>query len=65
MPVHDRIVPRLAGRGRIRDNRLRVLASIALSRDGRRNGEPEGEPVEPRRPNLLSGGAAAELDFDS
>jgi hypothetical protein len=26
--------------------------------------EPEGEPVEPNRPSFLSGGAAAELEFD-
>lgn len=27
-------------------------------------GEPEREPVEPPRPGPLSGGAAAELEFD-
>jgi hypothetical protein len=35
-----------------------------LNRKRRKPGEPEGEPVEPNRPNTLSGGAAAELEFD-
>jgi hypothetical protein len=29
-----------------------------------RGGSAELEPVEPNKPNLLSGGAAAELEFD-
>lgn len=34
-------------------------------RPGRRKGEePGGLPVEPNRPNTLSGGAAAALEFD-
>ena len=33
-------------------------------RDPRKRGEPEREPVEPDKPNLLSGGAAAPLEFD-
>jgi hypothetical protein len=30
----------------------------------RKGGEPEREPVEPHNPKPLSGGAAAELEFD-
>ncbi len=30
----------------------------------RKGGEAEREPVEPPNPKLLSGGAAAELEFD-
>ena len=32
-------------------------------RSGRRDGEAGGVPADPRRPNRLSGGAAAALDF--
>lgn len=40
-----------------------------LTRKGRRpprrkGGDLEREPVEPDKPSLLSGGAAAELEFD-
>lgn len=33
-------------------------------RKPKKGGEPQHEPVEPPRPNTLSGGAAAELEFD-
>lgn len=33
-------------------------------RDRHRGGAAMPEPVEPNRPNTLSGGAAAELEFD-
>jgi len=33
-------------------------------RPRRKGGEPERAPVEPPNPKLLSGGAAAELEFD-
>ena len=33
-------------------------------RKRRRGGEPEREPVTPDRPRPLSGGAAAELEYD-
>lgn len=35
-----------------------------LTRKGRRDGEAGGVPADPRRPNTLSGGAAAALEFD-
>ncbi|HEX8444086.1 MAG TPA: hypothetical protein VF631_10625 [Allosphingosinicella sp.] len=46
---------------------VRIMARYATPKKSRppsRRGEPEGEPVEPSKPNLLSGGAAAELEFD-
>ena len=33
-------------------------------RDGDKDSDEGGVPVEPNRPNTLSGGAAAELEFD-
>jgi len=47
--------------------RLRIQTSVSvqpLKRPRPKGQEPEREPVEPPRPNLLSGGAAAELEFD-
>ena len=37
----------------------------ARKRPRRKGGEPEREPVEPDNPKPLSGGAAAELEFDA
>lgn len=34
-------------------------------RPKRKGGEPEREPVEPNNPRPLSGGAAAELEYDA
>ena len=45
----------------------RSNARVQDSLDRRRRSrppEPEPEPVEPKRPPSLSGGAAAELEFD-
>lgn len=36
----------------------------ARKRPRRKGSEPEREPVEPKNPKLLSGGAAAELEYD-
>jgi len=52
------------------DFRAHLLALINESRKWRRGprrnkgGAAMPEPVEPNRPNTLSGGAAAELEFD-
>jgi hypothetical protein len=44
----------------------RLLAAIIVRkrRRGRKDLEPDGVPVEPNRPNTLSGGAEAPLEFD-
>lgn len=43
-----------------------IQAAGGLRRGGRRSG-PEADcvPVDPNRPNTLSGGAAAPLDYDA
>ena len=43
---------------------LDVRPKPPRKRPPRKGGEPEREPVEPRNPRPLSGGAAAELEFD-
>ena len=46
---------------------LRILRSRRgppPKRPRRKGGEPEREPVEPPNPRPLSGGAAAELEYD-
>jgi hypothetical protein len=45
---------------------LRTLALVAMLRRGRKgkDKDPGRVPVEPNRPNTLSGGAAAPLEFD-
>ena len=74
MPSHDR--PPSRGPHRQLPHRRRYGAAQFLEwvearfggrrRPGprRKDGEDGGVPVEPNRPNTLSGGAAAELDFD-
>ena len=77
MPRHDFLprlprlprlpgVPRPPGPGRWSDADLALFA-LAMKRRGRRKGkDPEagGVPVEPDRPDTLSGGAAAALEWD-
>jgi len=41
-----------------------IRSSVTRKRPRRKGGEPERAPVEPPNPKLLSGGAAAELEFD-
>jgi hypothetical protein len=47
-------------------SRLRALALVALLARRRKGKDPDrgGVSVEPNRPNTLSGGAAAALEFD-
>lgn len=73
MPKRDIPLRRRLGLNALRTNpivdfRAYLLALITDSRKWRR-GRPKGgaampEPVKPNRPNILSGGAAAELEFD-
>lgn len=45
--------------------RMRIRLSLGGRKRPRRpSGTAEGEPVEPRHPDTLSGGAAAALEFD-
>jgi hypothetical protein len=47
---------------------LRTLALVAMLKRGRKGKDKDpdrgGVPVEPNRPNTLTGGAAAPLEFD-
>jgi len=69
---HRQILPRpphadpLGGSAR-RASHLATLAMVALLQRRRKDKDPDrgGVPVEPNRPNTLTGGAAAELEFDS
>jgi hypothetical protein len=68
MPVADR-APRRSSRDRLRLAQERALAGTIAGRSRRlrkrRDGEVgESAPVEPNRPDNLSGGAAAALEFD-
>jgi hypothetical protein len=70
-PRHDIPPPRerfAAGRERSRQGLLARLASRFLhprGRGKRRSDEGgQGVPVDPNRPNTLTGGAAAPLDFE-
>jgi hypothetical protein len=47
-------------------SRLTTLALVAMLNRRRKDKDPDhgGVPVEPNRPNTLSGGAAAALEFD-
>jgi hypothetical protein len=49
-----------------RSSRLAMLALVAMLARRRKGKDPDrgGVPVEPNRPNTLSGGAAAPLEFD-
>lgn len=69
MPTHDPLPSPKAGTGRRRHSGLaRTLAErirrARRGRDGRDLEGGEGVPVTPDRPNNLSGGAAAALEFD-
>ena len=68
MPTPD-LGPRRSSEERLRIARERTFASRLADRIKRRNKRRDGEagdsvPVEPNRPNDLSGGAAAALEFD-
>jgi hypothetical protein len=49
-----------------RSSHLATLALVAMLSRRRKDKDPDqgGVPVEPNRPNTLSGGAAAPLEFD-
>ena len=71
MPTHDHAPRRLPAGSVRRDRRETLLARIAqhaLSRRRKRPGKDDAGgdpvPVEPNRPNNLTGGAAAALEFD-
>lgn len=71
MPTHDlgpRRVPTGTVRRERRDTLLARIAAHALSRKRKRPGKDgaggDSVPVEPNRPNNLTGGAAAALEFD-
>lgn len=59
MPVPDHPPPK---RRRPAQGPLRIARWF--KRGKRRDKDDGGVPVEPNRPNTLSGGAAAELEFD-
>lgn len=65
MPRHDAPDGRRRQPGRVSLPGRHMLAWLKSRRHRRgRDDEDGGVPVEPNRPNSLSGGAAAALDFD-
>jgi hypothetical protein len=67
-PPRLRVPPRLErfeGASR-RASRLATLALVAMLARRRKGKDPDqgGVPVEPNRPNTLTGGAAAPLEFE-
>ena len=68
MPVPD-LGPRLSSEERLRVAREKTFVRRMVDRLRRNHKRSDGEagesvPVEPNRPNNLSGGAAAALEFD-
>jgi hypothetical protein len=58
--------PDPVGRPSRRRSHLATLALVAMLARRRKGKDPDrgGVPVEPNRPNTLTGGAAAALEFD-
>lgn len=65
MPSHDPVPGRSRNSGAFRIAQIRAAAERFRARRRRKPGSGgEAVPVEPNRPNTLSGGAAAALEFD-